>query len=300
MIVWDKKTDDECIAAGRKKELVSKYLLPDSIIEVKPTGKTTGEIVWEWHLWDHLIQDHDSTKANFGNVADHPELVDVNYVTASPTPRHGPKDAAKKDRRTADRKTDARGKSKAELDKLKSIGYAGSAGQPGAAGQPRLDPLQRRRLQRRSRPDRGERARVQRDLDHRPQHDDGRGGRSHRRPQRQGGRPALPLGQPGRLSGRRDDRDQRLFAQHNAHWIPAGLPGEGHMLVFNNGSGRPGGDSSSVDEIVLPVDAQGRTPAKRRGLRAGRGGLELLGTQEVGLLFLLHLRGTAPAQRQHA
>ena len=52
--------------------------------------------------------------------------------------------------------------------------------------------------------------------------------------------------------------DQRLFNQHNAHWIPHGLPGEGHMLVFNNGSGRPGGDSSSVDEIVLPVDSQGR------------------------------------------
>ena len=97
MIVWDKKNVDECIAAGRKKELVSKYLLPDSIIEVKPTGKTSGEVVWEWHLWDHLIQDHDSTKANFGVVADHPELVDVNYVTERPAPPGAPKDAAKKD-----------------------------------------------------------------------------------------------------------------------------------------------------------------------------------------------------------
>ena len=55
-------------------------MLPDSIIEVKPTGKTTGEIVWEWHLWDHLVQDHDSTKANYGDVAAHPELVDINFV----------------------------------------------------------------------------------------------------------------------------------------------------------------------------------------------------------------------------
>jgi hypothetical protein len=52
--------------------------------------------------------------------------------------------------------------------------------------------------------------------------------------------------------------DQKLFAQHNAHWIPKGLPGAGHILVFNNGSGRPDGTYSSVDEIVLPVDAQGR------------------------------------------
>ena len=89
MVVWDKKTADEAIAAGRKKELVSNYLLPDSILEVKPTGKTTGEVVWEWHLWDHLIQDHDSTKANFGDVAAHPELVDINFVESSLGPGPG-------------------------------------------------------------------------------------------------------------------------------------------------------------------------------------------------------------------
>ena len=59
--------------------------------------------------------------------------------------------------------------------------------------------------------------------------------------------------------------EQRLFNQHNAHWIAPGLSGEGHMLVFNNGSGRPGGDSSSVDEIVLPVDSQGQYARNRRG-----------------------------------
>jgi hypothetical protein len=55
-----------------------------------------------------------------------------------------------------------------------------------------------------------------------------------------------------------DAADQRLFVQHNAHWIPKGLPGAGHMLVFNNGHRGAGGQFSSVDEIVLPVDAQGR------------------------------------------
>ncbi len=48
-------------------------------MEIKPTGKTTGEVVWEWHLWDHLVQDFDKSKANFGNVAEHPELVNINY-----------------------------------------------------------------------------------------------------------------------------------------------------------------------------------------------------------------------------
>src|SRR5207302_1188072 len=52
--------------------------------------------------------------------------------------------------------------------------------------------------------------------------------------------------------------DQRLFAAHHAHWIPPGLNGAGHLLVFNNGSGRPAGNYSSVEELVLPVDAAGR------------------------------------------
>ena len=32
----------------------------------------------------------------------------------------------------------------------------------------------------------------------------------------------------------------------------------GHVLVFNNGLLRPGGDYSSVDEIVLPLDLSNR------------------------------------------
>ncbi len=48
------------------------------------------------------------------------------------------------------------------------------------------------------------------------------------------------------------------------------------MLVFNNGSGRPDGPYSSVDEIVLPVDSQGQYTRNRRGaLRPRQGGLEL-------------------------
>src|SRR5207248_2769403 len=41
-----------------------------------------GEIVWEWHAWDHLIQEFDPQKANYGVVADHPERVDINFAGA--------------------------------------------------------------------------------------------------------------------------------------------------------------------------------------------------------------------------
>ncbi len=57
---------------------------PDHVIEVQPTGATTGTIVWEWHLWDHLCQDDDPNDGNYvPSVADHPELYDINAVTIS-------------------------------------------------------------------------------------------------------------------------------------------------------------------------------------------------------------------------
>jgi len=51
--------------------------------------------------------------------------------------------------------------------------------------------------------------------------------------------------------------DQRLFVQHNVHWIPPNRIGDGHFLVFNNGTGRPGGNYSSVDEWISPLDGSG-------------------------------------------
>ena len=83
MIAWEYKTSAEAIAAGRDPNKLSDAMWPDHIIEVRPTGSTTGDIVWEWHVWHHLIQDYDSSKANYGVVGNHPELVDINYVISS-------------------------------------------------------------------------------------------------------------------------------------------------------------------------------------------------------------------------
>lgn len=80
MIAWELKSEANGLAQGRDpSNLTSDGIWPDKIIEVQPTGQNTGTIVWEWHAWDHLIQDFDSNQANFGVVADHPELIDVNY-----------------------------------------------------------------------------------------------------------------------------------------------------------------------------------------------------------------------------
>jgi len=55
------------------------HVYPDHIIEVEPTGQSSGNIVWEWHVWDHLIQEYNPAKENYGIVADHPELIDINF-----------------------------------------------------------------------------------------------------------------------------------------------------------------------------------------------------------------------------
>ncbi|HHG84822.1 MAG TPA: T9SS type A sorting domain-containing protein, partial [Bacteroidetes bacterium] len=51
------------------------------IIEVQQNGNS-GQIVWEWHIFDHMIQDVDSNKPGFGVVANHPELMDINVPVA--------------------------------------------------------------------------------------------------------------------------------------------------------------------------------------------------------------------------
>jgi hypothetical protein len=65
--------------------LRDRQLFPDSIIEVQPTYPKGGKIVWEWRVWDHLIQDFDRTQANYGDVAAQPELVDV-HCNGRPVP----------------------------------------------------------------------------------------------------------------------------------------------------------------------------------------------------------------------
>jgi hypothetical protein len=83
LLAVEKKTLGQLSAAGfdpskYQPEINTRgYMLPDYIVEVQPTYPSGGNIVWEWHVWDHLIQDYDSTKSNYGVVANHPELIDA-------------------------------------------------------------------------------------------------------------------------------------------------------------------------------------------------------------------------------
>jgi hypothetical protein len=238
LIQWEKKSAREALAAGRKPEFLSSSpIQPDAILEVKPTGPTTGEVVWSWHVWDHLIQDHDRTRANYGKVAEHPERIDINYSEGLMADLLSRKE---------------------EVDKLRSLGYVGgSSGSPAAVidadwthintvvYNPQLDQLM---------------LSVHGFseiwiIDHSTTtaeaagHIGGRYGKGGDLLYRWGNPRAYRAGAVA---------DQQLYSQHDAHWIPPGLPGAGHVLIFNNGCRRPGGEYSSVDEIVLPADDRGQ------------------------------------------
>ncbi|MCP3915293.1 MAG: arylsulfotransferase (ASST) [bacterium] len=207
MIAWEYLTRQDAIAAGRNPALIQgQAFAPDHIIEVRPTGPTSGEIVWEWHVWDHLVQDFDPAVTNYGVVADHPELIDVNYP---PDPVNTDWNHSNGIDYNAD--LDQIILSARSNSEFWVIDHSTTTAE--AAG-----------------------------------HTGGHSGKGGDLLYRWGNPAAYDAGTV---------QDQQLFSQHNAHWIPEGLPGAGNILVFNNGLGRPAGTYSTVDEIVPPVDAQG-------------------------------------------
>lgn len=77
VLAWEKHSESNSKDNGRAYD---GEVWSERIVELQPIGSNQANIVWEWRLWDHLIQDFNVTKANFGTVSDHPELVDLNYI----------------------------------------------------------------------------------------------------------------------------------------------------------------------------------------------------------------------------
>ena len=81
-IVWESKTADEARKVGRKEEFIPKDgIWPDMLVEFEPQRPNGARIVWEWRMWDHLIQNADSALGNYGDPARHPERIDINGDT---------------------------------------------------------------------------------------------------------------------------------------------------------------------------------------------------------------------------
>ncbi len=91
ILAWELKSTSDAVNAGRNPSFLGGGgtplgLWPEHIVEV---DTDTDSIVWEWHTWDHLIQDYDSTKSNFGIIAEHPERININFPQGGPLSHGG-------------------------------------------------------------------------------------------------------------------------------------------------------------------------------------------------------------------
>lgn len=204
MVVTDRKNQNVAVQAGRDTFLIDDNNIRSlSIIEVKQTGLETGEIAWQWNAWDHLVQDFDNTKENFDVVADHPELIDLNFA------KDGSADWLHTNSVAYNEELDQIIVSNRSTHEIWVIDHSTTT-EVAATHE---------------------------------------GGNSNK-----GGDLLYRWGNP---SGYRADTavDQKLYGQHDAHWINSGLPGEGNIMIFSNGW--PDRGYSSIEEIVPPVDGNG-------------------------------------------
>jgi hypothetical protein len=228
LLAWEVKSPEQARRAGRRVDLIPEQgLWPDLVLEIQPVRPQGAKIVWEWHVWDHLIQSHDPEASDHGDPAAHPGRIDLNAGAHAPA-------------------IDA-----AQLEQLKALGYVPADATPQdlrsdflhvntVAYHPRLDQVAL------SSPTLGEIWII-----------------DHATTTAEAAGPAGDLlyrwGNPSAYGrGGEGAGAQRFFFQHDVRWIPDGFEGAGNLLVFNNGRGRPEGKWSSVDEWTPPLAEDGR------------------------------------------
>ena len=212
---WERLTDEEALAAGRTPSAIPEDgVWTEIIFELKPIGQSGAEIVWQWRLADHLVQDIDESKENFGVIADHPERVNFNFIKNAEDPDWVHANAIDYNE---------------DLDQILFSAHSFNEFWI---------------------------------IDHSTTTEEAAnsaGGKSDK-----GGDLLYRWGNP-RAYDRGSVEDQKLFNQHDVEWIPGLFPGEGRILLFNNGVDRPEGEYSTIDEVIPPIDSEGRYDLESSG-----------------------------------
>jgi hypothetical protein len=224
-IAWEQKSAEEARAAGRRVDLIPQQgIWSEWILEIQPLPPNDAKIVWEWHVWDHLVESADAARF--------PRRLDINADGAEVTV------------------------DEEELEQLKALGYVPDNS---TTEDVQSDFLHMNAIDYHpgfdhiavSLPEIGE-IWI---LDHSTTTEEARGSSGGRFGM--GGDILYRWGNP-RNYGRGTKADQQLFYQHHVLWIEQGWKNAGNLTVFNNGGGRPGGtERSSVLEIAPPVDGKG-------------------------------------------
>lgn len=240
-IVWEHVSKEQALALGRPASQVGERgWWPDGLVEIRPTLPRGGEIVWEWHALDHLIQDFDPRRTNYGDVTAHPERFHVNFDHRDELPLSAEERAER-----------------AELEReMRALGYIGGKQDAGPSGpkadEPDPDWMHTNAVHYHAGYDLIALSSPRLDeiwiLDHSTSVAEAKGSSGGR--WKHGGDVLWRWGNPANW-GAGPKSARKLFGQHDVRF----LPGERLALsVFNNGLSRPDGKWSSVDELGLPFD----------------------------------------------
>ena len=215
VIAWERKTAAEAIALGRQSiDNPLNEFWCEAILELEPVGSDAANIVWEWHLWDHMIQDINADLPNYGSISDHPELMNINY------------------------------------------GNVGGYGGPG--GEPNADWLHFNGIDYNEYLDQIVVSALKASeifvFDHSTTTEEAaghEGGNSG-----MGGDLIFRWGNPQNYE-RGNASNRIVYNLHSINWIEPDYPDGGGFIYYNNGVNRPGGNYSSADIFMPPIDENG-------------------------------------------
>lgn len=201
-IVWEDHTATDAIDNGRNPASLGTHIWSEKLVEIQPAGVDSGIIVWQWRAWDHLVQEFDNTKLNYGPIYNHPELLNFNLNSSM----MGVVDWLHCNGLDYNAATDQLIVSCHNLNEVWIIDHSTT-------------------------------------MEEAALHTGGQSGK--------GGDLLYRWGNPQNY-GRGSVSDQKFYGQHNARWIPAGFPGAGDIMVYNNGLNRPGGNFSTAETFTPP------------------------------------------------
>ena len=241
-IAWEQKSPEEANQAGRLAALTPEAgLWPEMLVEFEPRPPNGARIVWEWHMWDHTIQNHNPDASRYGEPEEHPELIHIN----------GDREAPELSAEVLERvhalgfvpEDSAPGDLESDLTHMNAVNYNAALDQI-VVSVPRFNEIWV--------------------IDHSTTteeaagHTGGRWGR--------GGDLLYRWGNP-RVYGRGEEATRRLGFQHDVRWVPEGMPGAGHLTLFNNRVVDVDADAdySAVFELVPPTDGAGRYVVSETG-----------------------------------
>ncbi len=80
-IGWEAIATTELAEMGMNTDMIfTSTVWFEYIKEIKPNGTDT-ELIWEWHMIDHVVQDQIPDLDNYGIIADHPHKFNLNYTS---------------------------------------------------------------------------------------------------------------------------------------------------------------------------------------------------------------------------